>query len=419
MTKGWKPLSLMTIVTSVLVLATVLVPGGQVRAAHWLQYDNGTWWAGSTWPFQGVRFSLPGCLGSAKLVTVRLAYTGSACDVKIHITGDDHTTDLTTPITHNCAGGVWEDVNVSASNIIVPSNFYIILERVGTCGNAVIDSDGSVGRSYHGSSLAGLTSATPCDLLIRAEIDGSYIDRVGFCHLTADSLKNKFYRCGYNGTTTVVKYKKLSNLKPATGDWDGDGVDDVGFCQLTADTSKNIFHLRKGDGTTTKIKYKKLSSLKPITGDWDKDGDDDVGFCLLTANTSQNVFYLRNGDGTTTVIKYKKLSSLKPITGDWDGDGDDDVGFCRLTADTSKNTFSLRNGDGTTTKIEYKKLSSLKPITGDWDRDGDDDVGFCKLTANTSKNVFYLRNGDGTTSIIEYKKLKNLKPITGDWNHST
>ena len=46
-------------------------------------------------------------------------------------------------------------------------------------------------------------------------------------------------------------------------------VGEVGFCEITGDTLKNKFYLRADDGTTTLIKYKKDSGLVPVTGDWD------------------------------------------------------------------------------------------------------------------------------------------------------
>ena len=151
------------------------------------------------------------------------------------------------------------------------------------------------------------------------EITPSSSDEIGFCELTADSLKNKFYLRSDNGTTTLIKYRKLSTYHPIAGDWDGDGSDGVGFCELTGNALKNKFYLRADNGTTTMIKYKKLSTLVPITGDWDGDGDDNVGFCELTGDTLKNKFYLRSDAGTTTLIKYKKDSGLVPVTGNWDG----------------------------------------------------------------------------------------------------
>ena len=247
---------------------------------------------------------------------------------------------------------------------------------------------------------------------------GTGTDGVGFCDLTGDTLKNKFYLRANDGTTTLIKYKKTSDLVPITGDWNGDGIDEVGFCDLTGDTLKNKFYLRNADGITTMVRYKKLSTYTPITGDWNGDGIDEVGFCDLTGDTLRNKFYLRNADGTTTIVRYKKLSTYTPITGDWNGDGIDEVGFCDLTGDTLKNRFYLRKADGTTTIVRYKKLSTYTPITGDWNGDGVDEVGFCDLTGDTLKNKFYLRNDDSTTTLIKYKKDSDLLPVTGNWDGS-
>ena len=206
-------------------------------------------------------------------------------------------------------------------------------------------------------------------------------------------------------------------IRLRTSDTPG-GTDEVGFCNRTIDSLRNRFILRNNDGTTTVIRYKKLQSYLPVTGDWDGDGTDDVGFCNRTDDSLRNRFYLRNNDGTTTVIRYKKPQSYLPVTGDWDGDGADDVGFCNRTDDSLRNRFILRNDDGTTTVVRYKKLQSYLPITGDWDGDGSDEVGFCHQTNDSLKNIFYLRADDGTTTVVKYKKLQEYLPVTGNWDGS-
>ena len=135
-----------------------------------ISYDDGVAQAGSGHAFQGVRFSLPGGMMSARLVTVRYQYANSSASLTIHFTQDDHLTALAPPMAHTNSAPLWEEVDVSASNIIVPQNFYVVLAWTGLNSNPVTDIANDAGRSFGGSSLANLTNSLSGDLLLRVGV---------------------------------------------------------------------------------------------------------------------------------------------------------------------------------------------------------------------------------------------------------
>jgi hypothetical protein len=140
-------------------------------ALGWLYYDDGT--AGnpsSTSKFQGVRFSLPDGVVKTQLFTILFYYSCSdSCPLTIHITGYDHKTKLIAPISV-FAYDSWNEIDVSRYNIVVPHNFYIILERVGEGVPYVDDNEDDEGRSFTGRHLASMNTLLSRNLLIEAEL---------------------------------------------------------------------------------------------------------------------------------------------------------------------------------------------------------------------------------------------------------
>jgi hypothetical protein len=161
------------IITIASVLAITAFAGGAETTSEWLSYDDDTATnSNSSFKFQGVRFSLPDDVVKAQLLTVSFYYSGpGACPVTIHVTSFDHRTELITPIDYS-AGNEWNDVDLSADNLLVPHNFYVILESY-NCGSPVMDDDESYGRSFKGQFLQSLNSPLPHNLLIRSEIGPS------------------------------------------------------------------------------------------------------------------------------------------------------------------------------------------------------------------------------------------------------
>jgi len=162
----------------ILLLITVVVFANSLRVPEAnavpieLFYDNGFMYAAAG-PFAGVKFSLPAGVSSARILTVRYKYaaTGPYATLNIHITGPDHVTELTTPIsTLSTVFPGFNDYDVSSLNIVVSGDFYVVLEKTGS-GDIVQDNVANVGRSFMGGSLAGLTTPTLYNLVIRAIID--------------------------------------------------------------------------------------------------------------------------------------------------------------------------------------------------------------------------------------------------------
>jgi hypothetical protein len=162
------------LILAILVTIAIVLVAAPVEAIEtvsgWLYYDKGI--AANTSAasqFQGVRFSLPDGVVESQLLTIRFYYYCSGtCPVTIHITGHDHTTALTTPINY-VANNSWNEIDVSKSNILVPHNFYIILENPGS-GIPAIDNENDVGRSFKGHYLSSMYTSLSHNLLIRVEL---------------------------------------------------------------------------------------------------------------------------------------------------------------------------------------------------------------------------------------------------------
>lgn len=166
-----KAILTLLIVAAAVMLLAVLIPAAEIQAApDWLYYDNGTAAdPSSSFKFQGVRFSLPDDVLKTQLLTISFYYSGPAsCPVTVHVTSFDHSTELITPIDYS-AGNIWNYVDLSSYNILVPHNFYVILEGH-NCGSPVLDDAESSGRSFKGKFLQSLNTLLSRNLLIRSEI---------------------------------------------------------------------------------------------------------------------------------------------------------------------------------------------------------------------------------------------------------
>ena len=163
---GW-----LSFILAVAVAAAIAICASDAEAApEWIYYDSGSADnAGSSFDYQGVRFSLADDMLTAPLLAVSFYYQGlESCTVTIHITSFDHVTELATPILYAVVNG-WNDVDVSDLNIAIPHNFYVILESNG-CGYPLLDDEDSVGRSFKGRFLESLNTRMSHNLLIRSEV---------------------------------------------------------------------------------------------------------------------------------------------------------------------------------------------------------------------------------------------------------
>jgi hypothetical protein len=154
-----------------LLFLAFFITSSEAHASEWLYYDEGdAVHAGSSLPYQGVRFSLSGDSVRSPLLQVAFYYSTDAafCPVKIHITDHSHSTRLTNRIYYDAVNG-WNYLDVSMLDISVPHNFYIILEN-SKCGSLMLDNQDLNARSFKGNYLKSMTTRLSHDLLIRAEI---------------------------------------------------------------------------------------------------------------------------------------------------------------------------------------------------------------------------------------------------------
>jgi hypothetical protein len=164
-----KPRSFCFLLKISLLIIVMHIPDGEA-SAEWLFYDTGSADnPGSSFKFQGVRFSLPEETVKAPLQKISFHYSCSgSCPVTIHITNHDRKTRLINPIDYTAVNG-WNEIDVSGFALLVPHSFYVILERHGT-GCPSIDNETSAGRSFKGTFLASMNTLLSHNLLVRAEI---------------------------------------------------------------------------------------------------------------------------------------------------------------------------------------------------------------------------------------------------------
>jgi len=165
------------VATLIIAIASVIVvtafADGTETTSEWLSYDDGTAaYTSSSSNFQGVRFSLPDDVVKTQLLSVSFYYSGpESCPLTVHITSFDHTTELITPIDYK-AGNTWNNLDLSGYNLLVPHNFYVILELY-NCGSPVMDDNENSARSFKGRFLQSLNTLLSHNLLIRSEIGPS------------------------------------------------------------------------------------------------------------------------------------------------------------------------------------------------------------------------------------------------------
>ena len=160
---------------SLALFLTIFITSTEAHASEWLYYDEGdAVHAGSSLPYQGVRFSIPGENVRAPLLQIAFFYSTNLafCPVKIHITDHSHSTRLSDRIYYDAVNG-WNYLDVSMFGISVPHNFYVILENR-KCGSLMLDNNDLSERSFKGNYLKSMNTQLSHDLLIRAEIGGAW-----------------------------------------------------------------------------------------------------------------------------------------------------------------------------------------------------------------------------------------------------
>ena len=136
-TRKLQPICILLLMMAVLIIAVPFVPQSNAQATQTLQYDNNEGSGITSGFIYGVKFSLPAGVSSANILTVRYAWYALGGTLDIHITGPDHITELTAPISTTAtvdgtAGPlVWNEVDVSNKSIVVSGDFYVAVEKTG------------------------------------------------------------------------------------------------------------------------------------------------------------------------------------------------------------------------------------------------------------------------------------------------
>ena len=148
-----------------LIIAVTFVPQSNAQVTQTLQYDNGEGSGYTSGFIYGVKFSLPDGVSFANISTVLYAWYALGGTLVIHITGPDHLTELTDPISTTAALNgtagplVWNTVDVSNKSIVVSGDFYVAVEKIGNETTGIFMDNSTDGvRSFYGPSMASLTT---------------------------------------------------------------------------------------------------------------------------------------------------------------------------------------------------------------------------------------------------------------------
>ncbi len=129
-------------------------------------------------------FSLPSGASSAKLRFIRWTFGEIATPLEIHITQADHITELagspimlpSDPSATGCPpgwGATCFGLDVTSFNFVVTGDFFVIIQQ-SPASVLSRDNGACTGRSYEGSSLAGLSANSlsgHCNELLRVDVD--------------------------------------------------------------------------------------------------------------------------------------------------------------------------------------------------------------------------------------------------------
>ena len=178
-TRKLQPICILLLMMATLIIAATFVPQSNAQDTQTLYYDNGEGSGVTSGFIYGVKFSLPDGVSSANISTVRYAWYALGGTLDIHITGSDHLTELTDPISTNAtldgsAGPlVWNTVDVSNKSIVVSGDFYVAVKKTGetneTTGIFMDNSTDGV-RSFYGPSMESLTNPVAFNFMIRVVI---------------------------------------------------------------------------------------------------------------------------------------------------------------------------------------------------------------------------------------------------------
>jgi len=126
--------------------------------------------------YEGINFSLPSGVTSAKITSVRFYYhpDSSSPSVLLHIMGimsRPWLEDLTPPITYSVGAVGWHSVDVPS--VEVSGDFWVVLERTSTGGGLYFDASYAYHRSWTSATPTKWTERASGELMVRVTIYGS------------------------------------------------------------------------------------------------------------------------------------------------------------------------------------------------------------------------------------------------------
>jgi hypothetical protein len=176
-TRKLQPICILLLMMAALIIAVPFVPQSNAQATQTLYYDNGEASGYTSGFIYGVKFSLPAGVSSANISTVLYGWYALGGTLVIHITGSDHLTELTDPISTTAAldgtaGPLhWNELDVSNKSIVVSGDFYVAVEKTGAETTGIIMDNSTDGvRSFWGPSMASLTNPLTNNFMIRVVI---------------------------------------------------------------------------------------------------------------------------------------------------------------------------------------------------------------------------------------------------------
>jgi hypothetical protein len=177
-TRKLQPICITLLMIATLIITASFVPQSKAQSTQTLQYDNGEGSGITSGFIYGVKFSLPAGVSSANILTVRYAWYALGGALDIHITGPDHTEELTDPISTTAAVDgtagplVWNEVDVSNKSIVVSGDFYVAVKKTGegTTGGIFMDNSTDGVRSFYGPNMLNLITPVTFNFMIRVVI---------------------------------------------------------------------------------------------------------------------------------------------------------------------------------------------------------------------------------------------------------
>jgi hypothetical protein len=172
---------LILLFTAVIVSNVLFLPVPEAVGITELAYDDGvdeSYDCPEQNQWRAVKFVLSdfGISGSWRLLTARVYRSGREGgngQLELHILNSAGTGDLsgTSPIIFTTIGSGWNDIDLSANNIVVSGDFWIAYRWVNPGANPciAIDQSAASGRSYDGSP--GSWTPYTYDYMIRAVVD--------------------------------------------------------------------------------------------------------------------------------------------------------------------------------------------------------------------------------------------------------